>query len=572
MKGLGLLAALSLIPSAAWAAGENPPLSNTVDPTAVLPQAHSTSSPIATPERQTEAPTETPGDRQLQFVLVEARFDGAHAVSQATLRPAWSAFAGKSVSLGDLRTIAKSAEALYADAGYPFVAVVVSPQTVEGGIVHFRAVEGRISSVTVLAKSATARRQATAAFAPLVGRSPLPANAVDAAYQNAKAVPGLAVAGALRRATEPGGMDLVLQATRDTWRTYVNVNNLYPDTTGPWGALLGIDHFGGSTYGDETSLQLYSSLDGGRQTVVRLSQMQRLNASGTSISLMGLGAWASPKGSVTPLDIATNVLSARLDLSQPLIERSNLSLTADGAFEYNDQKTKVFKTVGLSDDRLRTFSASLSGAWRPSFGGDASFSVEIRKGVDILAASDPGDASLSRFGADPQALVERFSLQGETPTFHYLRVALRGEGQYTDTALTAPDEYAVGNLSIGRGYDPGAAFGDQALAGSAELRAGPITVANRVHLEPFIFYDAARLWMLTPGDHTRRDLTSYGGGLRLDVTGKLHVELLYAQPQRPPLGPGNPTPHGRVLLNVTFGLNDLISAVYRRGSEGVGAR
>ena len=498
-------------------------------------------------------------------MLAEARFDGAHAVSQARLRPAWTPFAGKSVSLGDLRTIAKRAEAIYANAGYPFVAVVVSPQTVEGGVVHFRAVEGRISSVTVLAKNATARRQATAAFSPLVGRTPLPENAVDAAYQNAKAVPGLAVAGALRPATEPAGMDLVLQATRDTWRTYVNVNNLYPDTTGPWGALLGIDHFGGSTYGDQTSLQFYSSLDGGRQTVVRLSQMQRLNASGTAVSLMGLGAWASPKGSVTPLDIATNVLSARLDLNQPLIERSNLSLAADGAFEFNDQKTKVFRTVGLSDDRLRTFSVSLNGIWRPAFGGEANFSLEIRKGVDILSASHRGDASLSRFGADPQALVERFSLQGETPPFHYLRLALRGEGQYADTALTAPDQYAVGNLSIGRGYEPGAAFGDQALAGSAELRFGPFTVANRAHLEPFIFYDAVRLWTLTPGDHARRDITSYGGGVRLDVTGKLHVELLYAEPQRPPLGPGNPIPHGRVLLNVTFGLNNLISAVYRHG-------
>lgn len=555
--------ALSLAPAFAWAQGEaSPPLSNTVDPTAALPRQQSPSSPIAGPQSQA-APAATPQDRQLQFVLTEAQFDGATSVSAARLRPAWSGVQGKSVSLGDLRGIAKRAEAIYARAGFPFVAVVVSPQTVEGGVVHFRVVEGRITNVTILAKNATARRQATAAFAPLENRTPLAARDVDAAYQNAKAVPGLGVAGALRRSDQPGGMDLVVQATRDTWRTYVNVNDLYPSTTGPWGALLGIDHFGGSIYGDQTSLQLFSSLDGGRQEVVRASHLQRLNASGTAVSAMALFAWAKPSGAVAPLDIATNVQSGRIDISQPLIERSDFSLVADGAFELNNQKTQVFKTVGLSDDRLRIFSASLSGQWRPTFGGDASFSAELRKGVDILGASDPGDASLSRFGSDPQALVEHFSVSGDTPVFHSFHLALRAEGQYTTTPLTAPDQYAIGNLSIGRGYDPGAAFGDQALAGSAELRAGPFTLANRVHLEPFIFYDAARLWMLTPGDHTRRDLTSWGGGVRLDVTGKVHVELLYAQPQRPPLGPGNPTPPGRVLLNVTFGLNDLISAVYK---------
>jgi hemolysin activation/secretion protein len=566
VKAFSVAVALSLAPFGAWAADQAPPLSNTVDPTAALPRPTSPSTPIQPPEMAPQSEGPGPVDRQLQFQLTEARFDGAKALSQAALAPAWAAWRGKQVSLGDLRTIAKRAEALYAAAGYPFVAVVVSPQTVESGVVHFRVVEGRISDLTVLSKDATARRQATAAFSPLIDRSPLGANAVNAAYQNAKTVPGLAVAGALRRASEPGGMDLVIQATRDAWRTYVNVNNLYPDTTGPWGALVGIDHFGGSTFGDQTSLQLYSSIDGGRQEVVRLSHLQRLNASGTTVSAMALFAWAKPSGSVAPLDIATNVASGRIDISQPLVERSDFSLTADGAFEINNQKTQVFRTVGLSDDHLRVFSASLNGAWRPAFGGDGGFSLEVRKGADILDASKPGDADLSRFGANPEALVERFSVQGETPILHHLRFALRGEGQYTDTPLTAPDQYAVGNLSIGRGYDPGAAFGDQALAGSAEVRAGPFTVANRVHVEPFMFYDAARLWTLTPHDHIQRDVTSWGGGVRLDVTGKVHVELLYAQPRDPPLGPGTPVPHGRVLLNVTFGLNDLISAAYRHGS------
>lgn len=569
MRFIAAALALGLIPAAACAAGEGQPLSSTVDPNAVLPSTPPASEPLKTPGRPLDA-APSPAELQAQFVLTDVQFDGAGAVPASALSPAWASYRGKPVSLVDLRAIARKAEAIYAAAGYPFVAIVVTPQTVEGGVVHMRVVEGHISAVTVLAKDPTARRQATAAFAPLVDRKPLAVKDVEGAYQRAKDVPGLALAGALRRGDEPGGMDLVIQAKRDRWRTYANLNNLYPRTTGPWGLLAGVDYFGDSTWGDQTTVQGYTSLDSGHQYVLRLSHTRRLNASGTTVSVMGLRAWARPAGAVAPLDIATDVEALRFTVSQPLYETTQFSLEGEGAFELTNQKTKVFNSVGLSDDRLRTFSATLNGAWRPDAGGHLNGAIELRKGVSVFNSSHAGDPNLSRFGSDPEAFLARFRSDGETPTFHALRLFGRLEAQTTSRALTAPDQYAIGNLSIGRGYEPGAAFGDRAIAGSAELRIGPFPIGSHFHLEPFVFYDAARLWTLTPGLHTRRDIESWGGGLRLDAPGKLHVELFYADPRKPPQGPGQPTPHPRVFLNVTVGLNDVFSAIGRRTSNGGG--
>jgi hemolysin activation/secretion protein len=566
---LGAALALSVWPVAAFAAGESPPLSSTVDPTAVLPQSQPQSQPLQTPARPNEGAA-APGEAQAQFVLTEVRFEGAAALPPEELAGAWADFRDKPVTLKDLRAIARRAEALYAKHGYPFVAVVVTPQTISGGVVHMRVVEGHVSNLTVLSKDPVARRQATAAFAPLVDREPLSLTDVEGAYQRAKAVPGLALAGALRRGDEPGGMDLVIQAKRDEWRTYVNVNNLYPKTTGPWGVLAGIDHFGHSTWGDQTSLQAYSSIDSGHQYVIRLSHQQGLNASGTTISLMGLAAWAKPAGVVAPLDIATDVQAGRVALDQPIIAREDLSLSGQVAFEVTNQKTKVFNTIGLSNDKLRVFSASLSGSWRPRFGGHLNAGLELRQGVDVFGASKLNDANLSRFGADPQSFVVRFRSDGETPTFAHLRLFGRLDAQTTEHALTAPEQYAIGNLSIGRGYEPGAAFGDRALAVVGEARLGPFPLGSRFRLEPFAFYDAARLWTLTPGLHTRRDLSSWGGGVRLDMPGKIHLELFYAEPRKPPQGLGEPTPHARVFLNLTVGLNDVFSAIGRRTSKGGG--
>ncbi|MGA0599113.1 ShlB/FhaC/HecB family hemolysin secretion/activation protein [Caulobacter sp. KR2-114] len=575
MKAIGASLAFgpifaAVIPAVALAQGATPPLSSTVDPTAALPKVESPSAPLQPPviDRTTVPPSAQ--DLRPQFTLEAVRFDEATALPAAALEPAWAAYRGKPVTLADLRKIARKAEALYAAAGYPFVAVVVTPQAVDAGVVHMRVVEGRVSNLTVLAKDPVARRQASAAFAPLIDVKPLSLPAIEGAYQRARDIPGLALAGALRRGTVPGGMDLVVQAKREEWRVYANVNNLYPDANGPWGALVGVDHFGGSEFGDQTSLQAYTSLDGGRQEVVRLTHQQRLNASGTTLTLMGLGAWANPKGAVAPLDIATNVATGRFAISQPFVERTSLSVVGEAAFEIDDQKTKLFKTIGISDDELRVLSASLRAEWRPRQGGQLSGSVELRKGLDILGASHSGDTNLSRLGADPQAFVAKFKLEGETPTVQRLRLYGRLEGQDSDHPLTAPEQYAVGNLSIGRGYEPGAAFGDKAIAGVAEVRFGPFPVASRFRLEPFVFYDAARLWTLTPGAHTTIDVASYGGGLRIDMPGRGRLEMTYAVPHEPPLGHGQPVPGSRFMVNLTVGLTDAVSMLTRSVSKGGG--
>ncbi|HEY5106974.1 MAG TPA: POTRA domain-containing protein [Caulobacteraceae bacterium] len=550
---------VSLLAAGPPAAGDAP-LSN-VDPTAVLRPSPTESAPIEIPQLTAKPPTE---DLTPRFTLNSVAFDDAHAVSEAALEPAWASYRNRAVSLADLSVIAMRAEAIYAKHGFPFVAVVVNPQQVRGGDVRFKVIEGRIADLTVLGTDPVGRRQATAAFEPLVGRMPLSAGDVEGAYEHAKAIPGLAVAGALRRGDVRGGIDLVVQAKREEWRTYANVNNLYPDALGPWGALVGVDHFGGSAYGDQTSAQFYHSLAGGPQTVVRLSHAQGLDPEGTTLSVMALGAWAEPGRAVAPLQLATNVFDARVALSQPILERLAYSLSAAAAFEIDNQKTEVFSRIGLTDDKLRIVSLSAAGERRFADGARVAFTAEIRQGLGILGASHRGDPLLSRLGANPDATVGRFSLEGQSPAYHKVTVALRTEAQVASAPLTTPEQYAVGNLSIGRGYQPGANFGDDVVAASGEVRLGPYRVLQKLLLSPFAFYDSVHLWTHTPGAAMNRTLSSTGVGVRIDTPNQAHIDLTYAAPLDPPLGLGEHTPHGVLLVNVTFGLNGVLSAINHR--------
>jgi hemolysin activation/secretion protein len=540
------------------------PLSHN-DPTQALP----TPAPAAAPALSlpTAPAPLARQDRSVRLILMGVKFNGAVAVPEDKLQPAWTDLRGQSVSLADLRAIGRRAEAIYAKAGYPFVAVVLSVQEVKDGIVNFDVVEGRVSDLTVLGSNLAARRQATAAFQPMVNRSPLALGDVERAYQLAKLVPGLAISGTLRRGSEPGGMDLVIDAQRPiTWRTYLNVNNLYANDVGPWGVLVGADYFGPTEYGDEASGQVYTSTPVGRQVLLRASYMQRLNASGTAVTLSGLYGVANPQGEVSQLAIAEDVTTLRAEVSQPLWERADADLLVDLGLEGTDQVTQILKTVGLSDDRLRVLDLTFSGEQRGALGRIA-FSAEVRQGLDIAGASRPGETNLSRAGADPEATILRVTAELDTATWEHFHVVARLDSQYSERALTTPDQYSVGNLTVGRGYQPGAALGDSALAGSTELRVGPFALNKAVQAEPFAFFDVVSLWddgtkPITPFAH--RTLSSVGGGVRFQLEGKAHMDLLYAVPLRPPLGLGEPTPSPTVLVNLTIGLNDAFAAIHDR--------
>jgi hemolysin activation/secretion protein len=531
------------------------------------PQTPAPETPLTPPPAP---PVASPEESEARFVLVGAAFEGAKAVSPATLKSAWSEFAGRRVSLADLRAIGRRAEAIYARAGYPFVAVRLRVQQVTDGVVRYQVIEGRISELTVLGPDPVARQQATAMLEPIVNKSPLPIDEVETAYQLAKAVPGLSVSGTLRPGDEPGGMDLVVAAHRDEpLDVYVNANNLYADNVGPWGVLMGADYNGSLPYGDRLSAMVYDSAPDNRQTLVHGDYSVGIDPWGTRVEMSGLWGRADPvTGGKDSLTLATSIATERIEISQPWIEQRDFSLVVDAGLESNDQRTLLSPTIPLADDRLRDFTASLTGEGSSAYGRwDGSF--EVRQGLSILGATQQHSPDLSRPDGDPQATVIRVSFEAQTAVWRKLfSAAFRSDLQYAAEPLEAPDQYAFGNLAIGRGYQPGLALSDGVIAGSAEGRFGPFALTrlmSGLQAQPFVFIDSGRLYDHGAGSYA---LTSVGGGVRLQTAGKVEVDLVYADPLDGP--PSTRRPPSMVLLNMTVGLNDLYSSIHRKLAEETG--
>ncbi len=506
---------------------------------------------------------------EAEIVLKSVNFPGAAIVPPHDLTPAWQAYAGKVVSLADLRIIARNVEAIYARHGYPFVVVTVPPQTVDDGRVRLEVTEGRISDLTVLGPDASARRQATRIFQPLVGMRPLSASDVERAYAAARATPGLAVAGALRRGSSLGGMDLVIETERDPWTVSAGLNNWAAKAVGPWVGSVQADYFGASAYGDRASIQASASPDLKAQYAVQGRYERGINAYGTRTSLSLTAAKANPGGAVAELNLATNLVASRLEAAQTITDDGLIAISAKGAIETNDQETLVFGSERLSRERLRTaalgFEVTLRGERARGLA-----SLEFRKGTKALGASAVGDRDLSRASADPQASLVRWRVEGEW-RWRGQVLATRLEGQDTAASLTTPEQYVVGSQTIGRGYQPGSAFADSAIALSLELRHPGLKLTRSIKAEPFAFVDGAHL--SNPAADTERlfdhrDLVSFGAGVRLDTPGPARIEVLYAVPTRPPLGLGEKKPAPTVLVGMSIGLKSLASAVLRHGATG----
>jgi hemolysin activation/secretion protein len=118
----------------------------------------------------------------------------------------------------------------------------------------------------------------------------------------------------------------------------------------------------------------------------------------------------------------------------------------------------------------------------------------------------------------------------------YIPVTLSAHftGQWADRPVLGYEQQGIGNLTIGRGYDPSAATGDEIVALGLRAEVGPIRIGRRVQISPYIFGDTAHLAYLTPGQPSL-DVHSVGGGVSARVPydsrgNAVRIDVGYARP------------------------------------------
>jgi hemolysin activation/secretion protein len=443
-----------------------------------------------------------------------------------------------------------------------WIATVQIPQQELVDTLRLDVVSASISELRITGDPGPYRDQIARQLAPLQELNPLNERDAERILLQANDIPGLSMRLSLAPAGgEPGQVIGNLAVSYTPYAVYLNARNYNSKRVGRETLYGRFEYYGLTGLADVTFVGAQTTLDFEEQQIVQAGH--EFGIGPTNIRLGGSLTYAWSQPDIANLDLKTNSLIANLEARFPLIR----SVTSRGdvalGFDLINQKTDV-GAFPLSKDAIRALyiRATFSGQKRRIDGApwltyDAFF--ETRRDIDILDATDFGPfglaqtdgVSASRPFGDATATIVRAGADVFASLGSIFGVRARGEGQWTDQPLLNYDEFSIGNLTIGRGYDPGANSGDRAIGGSFEATANVIDrVGMRAQL--FGFYDVVRIENLDFGTpDPKRTLESAGGGIRFFLRDGLRAEVTYAKPLDRALFSDTRKPPERVLFSIT---------------------
>ena len=438
--------------------------------------------------------------------------------------------------------------------------VQVPPQTIDSGALQLVVVTGRITEMRVRGEPGQYRDLLAGQIAALQALDPLNEAEAERILLTTGDVPGLDIQLSLRPAgTAPGDLIGELAIDQQRFALVGNVQNYNSARLGRETLFLRGELYGLTGLGDVTYLGVSSTADFNEQIIGQAGHVMTLDGHGTTLG--GRVTYAISRPDLGLLDLKTDTLIWGLDLARPLIREVDRTLIAGIGFDYIDQETVIRGGAGntpLNLDKIRTLYARLRGDLQDIAPERRrrwwlSATVEARKGIGIFGATPVGGTGFpapSRPEGDAKAFVLRGSVEGELaigPVFSFYASA---DGQWTDQPLLNFDEYSIGNLTVGRGYDPGANSGDRAVGFTLEPRA--TVPLGPVNAQLFGFYDHVELDNLDSfSTEQGRRLRSYGGGVRLTWPQRAILEIIYAHPEDRALTLDSELPPDRLLLSLT---------------------
>lgn len=499
--------------------------------------------------------------------LTQVKVTGATLLPGEQIQGAVADLLGRESDLGVLCEIRDRVAQLYAQRGEVLARVDLPEQRISGGVLTLAVTEGRIVDTAIRNPQAIgpAAGLASRYLDGLSGASAVRWSDLQRAFLLTREIPGADVGFSIRRAGDgsPNGLEAIAAfAPRRLFDLSLNGHNLGSRELGRGGLTVRLDANSFTPLGERTTIVGAISSNGG-QRVVQLIEEVRVGSSG-AVAFGDLAySQSKPEGALKALELDGRAWIGRLGGRYPLVRSRRVSTDVSARFEYIDQKNDLGFIPGnpipLFKDELRVLAAQLLNRWQPlsDSGLAVSTELELRKGLQAFGASERGSLLLSRGDSRPDFFLARvgaaarFTLQKSNRLRPWVSAAV--SGQWSAHGLPAYEEYQIGNYTVGRGYDPGAASGDSGLG--LQLEAG---VDTPIPTAPFLggsgsagvfgFLDLAKVWNHDSLSYDS-DISSVGGGLRIRWP-RTQLSLLYASPQSAPF-PSAARPDGRLLINLS---------------------
>jgi len=497
------------------------------------------------------------GAEGISFVLQALDLTGVTAYPQGAFRDLVGGHYGARVSLAQVYDLAAAIQRRYRDDGYFLTRVLVPPQQIVGGRVRLEVAEGRVDGIDMQDDPGAVGALVSAYLRPITTEQPLRLATLERCLLLANDIPGLEVQGVLQPSPGTfGAARLAVTVKRKKLEGLATVDNIGSTFTGNWEVAGRVAANAFTRYGESLGLTVLVSSpeqglggDAKNQTVGAFNGSVRLGDQGAYLNALLSYGNSNPGSIISEFDYQSTQFLASLALGYPVIRSRERNLSIDGGFDYVDGDTDVFTDVALTRDRIRTLWLTGSYDFRDRWRGSSFASLSLRQGLQALGASRSGDLLLSRADAHGSFTSLRATLSRLQAITN--RWALYGivAGQYAFSPVLSEEEFDVGGMDFGRGYDPKALSGDRGVGLTAEVqytRPGPWYYLER--WQGFAFFDCGSVWQ--SGLDLSASLSSAGGGVRAWLAQDLTMELLVAKPLTLPSQRADGTKDPQLLFRV----------------------
>lgn len=444
-------------------------------------------------------------DSGVTFRLNAIRFNESAFISGDTLQDIAKDYVGKTVTFADINAMLARINALYAARGIVTAQALVPPQTIDGGVLRVRLVEGRLGELTIEGNRAV-DDGFFAYMLPLRSAAVVNVPELRHALLLMNRSTGLSVGASIQAGDDPGESDIVLQVDEPArLQAEVFADNNGTETTGEYRAGLTLQLY--SPLGATDRLTLFAVKSEGSDSGLIDYNVPVNRYGGRMYLRYSKGDIDIVNGQFRTLGIAGDSEQWSLGVDQPLYWSGSFSLSGYARASLIESETTI-TGVPLSRFDIKRYDLGLNVT-----GSDARYRWSLRQGVSFAQV----DSIL--------ATNEEFWIANGGGSFSYLltdRViaVLRGAWQYAgEPNVPSTLLFQAGGVSSVRGYPEGVLAASSGYFISEEFR-------YRVndYFTPFVFADQA----LVDGDNTDREvISSIGAGLRWQLGAHLSGEIAW---------------------------------------------
>ena len=471
------------------------------------------------------------------------RVEGVTVYPPESIAPLYADLAGATVPRARLDAVIEDLQTKYRTDGYILTVVRGELQSINGRLVFvLRAVEGYINEVKLDGDIGPAGTLAYEILEHLTWIRPVNNADLERYLLLVQDIPGVSARAVLRRATEPGAVELVAQVSRKPVSVLAQYDNLGSNEAGPNEMLLRGATNSFTRFGEQFEAIFFNTFNR-EELFGQINASAFLGAEGLKLA----GYWGRgnslPGGALAGTGFEGDYTIAGVDLSYPVIRSRRLNFTPDVSFDYYDSSVDVNGLSGqsteLNSDHLRIFRAGGALDFQDAVVADLPAAnlmlLKVSQGLPGLGASSNQEALPPRVGerTDFTKLAGELTRVQNLATFGNVETALKLSlgGQYSGDILPPSEKFFCCGLRWSRGYFYGVVTGDRGVGTGAELQLNtgftdvPILAPDhRLDVQFYGFYDFGRFYNLGAGEFNQT-VDSFGIGARSSLTSWMFVDL-----------------------------------------------